>query len=103
MHLAAPALTGILAIWSTGLTLYLPWPLYALSLWLACAVVAGSLRRNDPTGWAILLLAAGGYAPQLSTHVFLGLVALWLSPPGEEPAPVAVSEGAEPGLSPARM
>jgi len=29
----------------------------------------------------ILLLAAGGYAPQLSTHAFLGIVALWLLVP----------------------
>ena len=29
-------------------------------------------------GWGILLLAAGGYAPQLSTQIFLGLIALSL-------------------------
>ncbi|MFN8454038.1 MAG: hypothetical protein U0401_05075 [Anaerolineae bacterium] len=73
-----PALAGTLAIWSTGLTLYLPWPLYALSLWLAGATVIVSLRRGNPAGWAILLLAAGGYAPQLSVQVFLGVIALWI-------------------------
>lgn len=78
MYLANPALTGIMAIWSTGLSLYLPWPLYAASLWLAGATVIASLRRNHPAGWAILLLAAGGYAPQLSTQALLGLIALWL-------------------------
>jgi hypothetical protein len=41
-------------------------------------MVIAALRRNDPAGWAILLLAAGGYAPQLSTHVFLGLIGLWI-------------------------
>ena len=77
-HLANPAMTAIIAIWSTGLTLYLPWPLYAVSLWLAGVVVIASVRRGDTVGWAILLLAAGGYTPQLSTQVLLGLIALWL-------------------------
>jgi len=86
MRLANPAMTGIIAIWSTGLTLYLPWPAYALSLWLAGVTVLASLKRGDPAGCAILLLAAGGYAPQLSTHAFLGIVALWLFLPIEEEA-----------------
>ena len=76
-YLANPAMTAIIAVWSTGLTLYLPWPLYAVSLWLAGVTVIGSLRQDGLTGWAILLLAAGGYTPQLSTHTFLGLIALW--------------------------
>lgn len=78
LYLAMPAMAGILAIWSIGLTLYLPWPIYALSLWLAGGTAIGALRHNDPSGWAIILLAAGGYAPQLSTQAFLGLIALWL-------------------------
>ena len=80
-YLANPAMTAIIAIWSTGLTLYLPWPLYAGSLWLASAIVITSLGRGDTAGWAILLLAAGGYTPQLSTQVLLGLIALWLLTP----------------------
>jgi hypothetical protein len=76
-YLVNPAMTAIIAIWSTGLTLYLPWPLYAVSLWLGGVVVIASLRRGGHTGPALLLLAAGGYAPQLSTQVFLGLIALW--------------------------
>jgi hypothetical protein len=78
MHLAIPSMTGILAIWSIGLTLYLPWPLYAASLWLAGVTVLFSLRQDGQAAWAILLLAAGGYAPQLSLQVFLSIIALWL-------------------------
>jgi hypothetical protein len=77
-YLLNPAMTAIIAIWSTGLTLYLPWPLYAVSLWLGSVAVIASLRRGGLTGLALLLLAAGGYAPQLSTQVFLSLIALWL-------------------------
>ena len=87
MHLVNPAMSGILAIWSTGLTLYLPWPLYAVSLWLVSVAAIVSLRRGDPAGWAILLLVAGGYAPQLSAQLFLSLIALWLlAPPVTQPA-----------------
>lgn len=78
MYLINPSITGIMAIWSTGLTLYLPWPLYAASLYLAGVAVVAALRTGDPAGWAILLLAAGGYPPQLSSHVILGMVALAL-------------------------
>ncbi len=78
MRLAIPSMTGILAIWSTGLTLYLPWPLYVAGLWLAGVAILASLRRGDPAGWAILLLAASGYAPQQSHQVFMGMIALWL-------------------------
>lgn len=77
-YLANPSMTGILAIWSIGLSLYLPWLLYALSLWLAGVTVVVSMRQKSLAGWAILLLAAGGYAPQLSTQIFLSLIAVWL-------------------------
>lgn len=77
-HFVNPAMTSILAIWSIGLTLYLPWPVYAISLWLCGAVVIEAIRRREQIGWALLLLAAGGYVPQFSTHAFLGLIGLWL-------------------------
>jgi len=87
MHFANPAMTGIIAIWSVGLTLYLPWPLYVVGLWLAAVTALAALRRNERIGWAILLLVAGGYTPQLTTHAFLGLIALWLlAAPNVQPA-----------------
>jgi hypothetical protein len=92
LHLANPAMAGILAIWSIGLTLYLPWPLYALSLWLAGVTALAARRRREPAGWSVLLLLAGGYAPQLSTQAFLGLIALWLlAAPVLQPTPAAQS------------
>jgi hypothetical protein len=105
MHLVAPSMTGIMAVWSIGLTLYLPWSLYAASLWLAGVTVLVALRRGAQgasgwswergaesgvsgwggvAGWAVLLLAAGGYAPQLSSQAFLTLIALWLLSPRNE-------------------
>jgi hypothetical protein len=77
-RLLAPAMTGIMTIWSTGLTLYLPWPAYGMALWLASVTVIQSLRRGEAAGWAVLLLAAGGYAAQMSSQAFLGLIALWV-------------------------
>jgi hypothetical protein len=81
MHLANPAIAGVISIWSVGLSLYLPWPFYTIALWLVSLAVFSSLERRDPVGWAILLLAAGGYTPQLSSHAFLGIVALALFSP----------------------
>jgi hypothetical protein len=78
LTLANPSMAGILAIWSTGLTLYLPWPLYALSLWLFGMTFLALRRQNHPAAWALLLLAAGGYAPQLSSQAFFGLIGLSL-------------------------
>ncbi|MEK7784505.1 MAG: hypothetical protein AAB658_03625, partial [Chloroflexota bacterium] len=98
-YLVNPAMTAIIAIWSTGLTLYLPWPLYAVSLWLGSVVVIASLRRGGLTGPALLLLAAGGYAPQLSTQVFLGLIALWLLVSSEK-SPVTSSPATIQQVSP---
>ncbi|MCC6168439.1 MAG: hypothetical protein IT329_14545 [Caldilineaceae bacterium] len=78
-YLYTPAMTATIVIWSTGLTLFLPWWLYAVALGLAGVAVLRRWRRGDQTtAWAILLLAASGYAPQLSTQLFLGLIALWL-------------------------
>lgn len=78
LHLANPAIAGVISIWSVGLSLYLPWPFYTFALWLVSLAVCSSLERREPAGWAILLLAAGGYTPQLSSHAFLGIAALAL-------------------------
>jgi len=77
MRQAQPAMTGILSMWSAGLSLYLPWPAYAVGLGLGLVGVAGGLRSGG-YGWAMVLLAASGFAPQLSTQAFYGLVALWI-------------------------
>ena len=91
LYLAAPAMAGVLSIWSVGLTLYLPWPLYALSLWACTAAMLASLHRGHSAGLAIPLLMAAGYAPQLSTHFALGLIALWLLPWGHGPDGLATT------------
>lgn len=78
LFLAAPAISGVLAIWSVGLTLFLPWPLYAISLVGWTAAVVALLAEHKPAGMGLALLIAGGYAPQLSLHLNLILIALWL-------------------------
>lgn len=78
LYIAAPAMTATIVIWSTGLTLYLPWPLYVLSLWLAGTTILACAQRRQRAAWGILLLAAGGYAPQFSVQIFFSLIALWV-------------------------
>ncbi len=78
MHLAAPEMTSMMAIWSIGLTLYLPWPIYAVSIWLGTIVVTSAVKHDQPIGWALLMLLAAGYAPQVSTQMFASIIALWM-------------------------
>lgn len=73
-----PAMTGILAIWSMGLTLFLPWLIYAIALWLVGITVLETWRYKWPVACATLLLVSAGYAPQLSSQLFTALIALWL-------------------------
>lgn len=73
-----PAMTGTLTIWSTGLTLFLPWPVYVLALWLAGVIVLANWQVRPTLAYAILLLMSAGYAPQLSSQLFCALIALWL-------------------------
>lgn len=92
MFSAQPSLTGVLAIWSIGLTLFLPWPTYAVSLGASTAAWLAALRDRHPAGLAIPLLVAGGYAPQLSSHLAFGLIALYLLASAHERRPMPVSE-----------
>ena len=78
LYLGAPSISSVLAIWSLGLTLFLPWPLYALSFWALIAAILTGLKRGHTIGLAIPMLVAGGYASQLSTQLFLSLIALYL-------------------------
>ncbi len=78
MFLSVPAMAGIFSIWSVGLTLFLPWPFYVLSLWAVCIATMKAIREDNIIGWGILLLAAGGYASQLSTQSFYGIIGVWV-------------------------
>ncbi len=73
-----PAMTGILAIWSTGLSLYLHWSMYAVALWLMGVTVLATWRSKPLVANALLLFTAAGYAPQMSPQLFGALIAFWL-------------------------
>jgi len=103
MRLSQPSMVGILAMWSSGLSMYLPWPLYALSLAFAVVTVVAGARPRHPVGWAVILFAAAGNAPQLSTQAFYGVIALWALVTAEPLAPQPFPVGARhptPQLSP---
>ncbi len=80
VHALSPSMTGIIAIWSIGLTLYLPSIFYAISIGSVCAMLADSRQHGDAASRAlpVLLILAGGYAPQLSAQLFLNLIGVWL-------------------------
>lgn len=73
-----PAMTGILTIWSTGITLFLPWPVYVVALWLVGVTVLTTWHTRPALAYAILLFISAGYAPQLSSQLFCALIGLWL-------------------------
>lgn len=78
--LMTPRYTGILAIWTVGLSFVAPPALYAASLWLFLAAMLGFLHRAETRarGIALVLLIAGGYFPQTTYEFLLCLTALLL-------------------------
>ena len=71
---------SILAIWTSGLSLYLPWPIYLIGLWLYLATLLACWRERTawPLGTGLLLLLLAGYMPQDSYHHLLLLLGLAL-------------------------
>lgn len=78
-YLATPAMTATIVVWSHGLTLTLPWWLYVAALLLFGVTIIHNLRNGRRSvAWALLLLAAAGYAPQLSSQFWFGVIGMWL-------------------------
>jgi hypothetical protein len=88
-RLVDPATSGILAIWSTGMTLFLPWPVYTMALWLVVITVLVNWTKRDLTSAGIILLISGGFAAQMTNHSFYGLVGIGLI--GSTPSHVDVN------------
>ena len=67
-YLANGSTSAILSLWTEGLTLYLPFPLYLAAFWLYGWTVVASFQRRDgfAVGCALLLLFVGGYALELT-------------------------------------
>jgi hypothetical protein len=78
LYFLQPSMLGVFSIWSVGLTLYLPWPIYALSLYAIATAAFAALRMRWTDGLAILMLMAAGFAPQLSHQFTTGLIGLLL-------------------------
>ena len=100
--LAPAATTSILSLWTTGLSLYLPLPLYLLSLGLYLLTAIACLRSGDQfwIGAGLLLLLLAGYMPEATyDHLLLLLGFAFLSGAmtwvlrGPAQAPAAPSTG----------
>jgi hypothetical protein len=100
-YVASPSMTATMATWSVGLSLYLPWPAYAIGLWLAGVTILRGLRDERPAGYGLAFLVAAGYSMQLSSQVMLGLLGIWCltrqACPAYQPAPVG-QHGASPAI-----
>jgi hypothetical protein len=77
---------GVFTIWSVGLNLFLPWPLYAISgalyvyAMLTCFKGRGRRAReaNPGTGLGLLLLTFAGYALQLPFQFTMSVLSIAL-------------------------
>ena len=78
--LREPSTTSILSLWTSGMTMYLPFPLYAASFWLYVATAAYAVRRPRlrPIGFALLLVFAAGLLLETTYQHVLAIVALTL-------------------------
>ncbi|MEE9594402.1 MAG: hypothetical protein V3V92_03285, partial [Candidatus Hydrothermarchaeales archaeon] len=77
-----PKMTAILSIWGIGLTLYLPYQLYAIALWLFASALIRLLSRGRSTGYGLAFLFIAGYTFQLTYQqllLILGFVLLTLN------------------------
>lgn len=78
--------SGVFTIWSVGMRLFLPWPLYALALALFSYSVLTCFSRtisksdyaNRNTGLGLLLLLFAGYRLQIPYQHLLALLAMML-------------------------
>jgi hypothetical protein len=94
--------TGVFAIWSVGFTLWLPWPLYAVSLALylfslltcfAQKQAGASPFAGTNRGMGLLLLLFAGFYLQLTYQHLLALLALLLLTGYARPLPASRIEG----------
>jgi hypothetical protein len=77
---------GVFTIWSVGLNLFLPWPLYAISgalyVYAVLTCFKGRGRRareaNPGTGMGLLLLTFAGYALQLPFQFTVAVLSIAL-------------------------
>ncbi len=67
---APAATTSILALWTTGLSLYLPLPLYLAALGLYLLTIAACWRSDAGywTGAGLLLILLAGYMPEATYY-----------------------------------
>ncbi len=75
----SPASTmSILALWTTGLSLFLPFPVYLLSLGLFLVTLVACWRSGDAfwTTAGLLLLLLAGYMPEATYHHLLLLLGI---------------------------
>ena len=77
---AQPYLSGILLLWSAGLSLMLPLPVYAAAL---AAFVLGALTEfSRPArahrGVGMILLLVAGVVPESSAHALVAVIAVIL-------------------------
>ncbi|MEE8400581.1 MAG: hypothetical protein V3R86_00295 [Candidatus Hydrothermarchaeaceae archaeon] len=71
-------MTAIFSIWSLGFTLFLPYPLYAIAIWLFSFTLIKLISQGQSRGYGLAFIFIAGYAFWLSYHNLLLLLGLLL-------------------------
>jgi hypothetical protein len=69
---------AILAVWSLGLTLYLPLPLYLTAAVLYAVALVRLYREDSPAAYGVAFLLIAGYTLLLTYQVFLAVLGVVL-------------------------
>lgn len=78
LNLMSYKMTAIFSIWSLGFTLFLPYPLYALAIWLFSFTLIKLISQGRFAGYGLAFIFIAGYAFWLSYHNLLSLLGLLL-------------------------
>lgn len=74
-------LTAMVTIWSIGYALYLPYPLYAIALWLFSSAVARLLFEGRSAGYGLAFIFVAGYTFPLTYQQLLLILGFALLTP----------------------
>ncbi len=87
--LAPASTTSILALWTTGLSLFLPLPLYLIALGLYLLTALACVRSDEAfwTGAGLLLILLAGYMPEATYDHLLLLLGVAFVAGAVRPAP----------------
>lgn len=77
----APWVTAVATTWTLGFSLWLPWPLYSVAIWLYAYTAVQLIAKRRWTGIGLVLVLLAGLVPRPPYEILLATLGLaWLIP-----------------------